>query len=395
MAPQGSVSPMTRRTFVRRSLGAGAALWVGCDLRQVPDAKSLASDGELLEVLAMGTLQDMPPLAVGKLLNQGLEARRYLDLEALTPAKLVTPVDEFFVRTGTPLNLPDVDTWSIKVDGLVKRTVELRLADLLEHEQSFGTHLMECSGNHPQTYYRLISAGRWHGVALSHVLGRADIDPRATRVLIVGHDDHPRSIGISVPGASWVFTLRQLTDAGAFLATRLNDQPLRPELGAPVRLFVPGWFGCCNIKWVKQVKLVDDDQPTTAHMIEYANRTGQTAEHPAARDYTPALMDLAAVPIRVERRSRGGKTFFRVVGIMWGGDKPTESLTIRCGVNASYEPVKFITPPSPTSWRMWTYDWRPNWPGTYMLMLQFTDTTLPTRRMDHGFGNRTIAIKTV
>ena len=88
-------------------------------------------------------------------------------------------------------------------------------------------------------------------------------------------------------GASWVLPIAALNSLGAFLAVRMNGEPLPPDHGMPVRLVVPGWYGCAWIKWVIAIRLVGADEPATTQMKEFAGRTHQTARHDLARDYVP------------------------------------------------------------------------------------------------------------
>ena len=136
----------------------------------------------------------------------------------------------------------------------------------------------------------------------------------------------------SVPGASWIFSRDDLQRA--LLALRMNGAPLPRDHGFPVRLIVPGWYGCACIKWVNRIELVPDDAPATSQMREFASRTHQpfdasrragspTAAGPGppqalARDYLPAVIDTAAMPVRVEKWVASGHVFYRIVGITWG-----------------------------------------------------------------------------
>ena len=128
-------------------------------------------------------------------------------------------------------------------------------------------------------------------------------------------------------------------------------------------------------------------------MTEYARRTGQTAEHALARDYTPALIEHSATPVRVEQHIDGKRVFYRIVGIMWGGQRVTDQLVIRCGPREPYQPVTFPTTPSTTkTWTLWTFDWQPTAPDHYKIELKFTDSSLPTRRMNSSYYTRQIFI---
>ena len=69
--------------------------------------------------------------------------------------------------------------------------------------------------------------------------------------------------------------LDQIRESRAFLATGMNGAPLGPDHGFPLRLVVPGWYGCTAIKWVNEIALLDDTAPATDQMREYAGRTHQ------------------------------------------------------------------------------------------------------------------------
>ena len=124
-----------------------------------------------------------------------------------------------------------------------------------------------------------------------------------------------RSSVSSVPGAAWVFRRDDLERAGAFLAIGMNNSDLPPEHGAPVRLIVPNWYGCTCIKWLSRIDVVDDDEPASSQMREFAARTHQHGIPALAYEYEPAVIDVAAVPVRVERWRVQGSIVYRVVGI--------------------------------------------------------------------------------
>ena len=124
-------------------------------------------------------------------------------------------------------------------------------------------------------------------------------------MVIGGFNDRQAGLVPASLGASWIFTFDQLANAGAFLATRMNGAPLPLDHGFPVRLIAPGWYGCANAKWVDAITFVDDDAVATRQMREFAGRTHQQDTPSLARDFAPATMDLAAMPVRVEKRRIG------------------------------------------------------------------------------------------
>ena len=172
-----------------------------------------------------------------------------------------------------------------------------------------------------------MSAGHWGGVPLADVLDKQELSGDGL-ILVEGHDTHkalPETT--SQAGCSWIFTRAQIEKAGAFLATEMNGVPLPRDHGAPVRLLVPGWYGCTGAKWVQKIALLPKDAKPTKQMREYASRTHQRRPK-LARDYLPAEIDTAAPPIRVEEWEKDGNRTLHIVGIVWGGDRPVKGLLI-------------------------------------------------------------------
>jgi DMSO/TMAO reductase YedYZ molybdopterin-dependent catalytic subunit len=146
-----------------------------------------------------------------------------------------------------------------------------------------------------------MSAADWCGVPIARVLERAQPIAAHALVLISGFDGHSRPSRTSTPGASWICHEDDLERYGAFLATEMNGVALPKDHGFPLRLMVPRWYGCASIKWVNAIELVPDDVAATSQMQEFASRTFQDGRPERARDYTPAVLDHAAMPIRIEK----------------------------------------------------------------------------------------------
>ena len=170
----------------------------------------------------------------------GLDARRNTDLSNLEPDRLITATDQIYVRTECP---PAVAAhqgrWTIRTSGLVAKPSTVPLDDVIRRARPLGAHLLECSGNNNPANFGLMSVAEWDGVPLIDVVGTLGPSSQATAVLVSGVDpDQPSAT--SIPGASWVFPLSTLDSFGAFLAVRVNGEPLPLDHGKPVRLVVPG-----------------------------------------------------------------------------------------------------------------------------------------------------------
>lgn len=350
---------------------------------------AMAGGLELLRSRRTGAIGTVPFEGEGQapldtLVGDELDGRQFTDLSALAPDRLVTPTGLFYIRTRVSRLLDTRKPWSIRVGAQ-----RISLDELKAQAQPRGVHLMECAGNTRAVHFGMIGVAQWDGVPLTPLLDRMRFD-KGARVLVSGFDEYDtKPLTPSVPGASWIFSRRDVEDSGAFLATAMNGQPLTPDHGAPVRLVLPGWYGCACIKWVNEILPVDDAAAPTSQMQEYASRTHQHGMPARAIDYQPATIDPAAMPVRVEKWLVRGKVQYKVIGIVWGGPRPADKLLIRFGLDEPYVPVLHVYP-ARSSWGLWTHFWTPRHPGTYRIGLRLADPSVRTRRLDEGFYVRQV-----
>ena len=388
---------LTRRSLLKGTLFSGSALFADfagiawtSSLR--PRQKDPFANGKLVGLL--GTLDFVNESPVPLSIPQGseLDGRLYSDLSTLEPQDPITPTGKFYIRTRASQLLPDPASWQVKLGGIVDRPMNLGIESLRKAAKPMGAHLMECAGNVRLAHFGLLSVGDWAGVPLAEILDKAKAKSPAARVLVSGFDQYAEISRTSVPGASWVFSREQLDKAGAFLATELNGQPLTKDHGAPVRLVVPGWYGCACIKWVNEITLVGEVVESTSQMREYAARTQQKGVPLLAKDFQPAVIEQAATPIRIEKWNVAGKIKYRVVGIAWGGSQPVKMLQIRFNPEENYVPVDNFHQVTNDPWTFWTHDWSPNTPGTYAIRLSVKEPAVQARRLDSGYYVRSVEI---
>jgi DMSO/TMAO reductase YedYZ molybdopterin-dependent catalytic subunit len=389
----------SRRQLIR-SLATGS---VGICIDPGPLLRRLSADMPCSAEPLAGTLEGTLPLFRGrsvpptfgvKIGGVGLDARLVTDLSTLAPERLITPNDLAYIRTGIPAEAAArTRPWLIQGTGLTTGTRSVTADELVREARSMGPHLFECSGNANPADFGLMSVADWDGVPLVDIVSRMKPASGSTAVLVKGIDHDLQRSQRSVPGASWIFPLASLDALGAFLATGMNGQPVPPDHGAPVRLAVPGWYGCSWIKWVDEIQLVGPDEPATSQMLEFAGRTHQSAQHPLARDFAPADIQTAATPIRVEKRRTPSGLEYRIVGIVWGGSRPIDRLEIRFGADDGWKP--FSVCPAPKThriWSLWEYRWKPPAEGVYDITLRVADASAPQRRLTSGYYMRQVRI---
>jgi DMSO/TMAO reductase YedYZ molybdopterin-dependent catalytic subunit len=385
---------VTRREFARVGLSAGGVLLAGFDRIILPatadprreDPFTGGQQLGVVEFLREGRVQ--METAVG----EELDGRLYTDVASLWPREEVTPTEKFYIRTRASKLMPDAKSWEVRVEGFAEKPRTLTLEYLKKAAKPMGLHLMECAGNVPLVRFGMISVASWAGVPVAEILGGTGAKPQARRTLISGFDQYATKSATSVPGASWIFCLEELRSARAFLATEMNESPLASDHGAPVRLVVPSWYGCTCIKWVNRIAFVSETAAATSQMQEYAGRTHQHGLPTLARDFQPATIDPAAMPIRVEKWLVEGKTKYRVMGIAWGGTSLIKTLGIRFNPEEEYVPVDSFVQTKNDPWTFWTHAWSPKEQGTYSIRLAIKDPGVRTRRLDSGYYVRTVEI---
>jgi DMSO/TMAO reductase YedYZ molybdopterin-dependent catalytic subunit len=297
------------------SFFAGGALFTGLD--KLPRRRFFQNSADRLlqrgQLLATIPFTGEAPIPMESPLGAELDGRLYTDLSALNSQTLVIPTDRFYIRTRASELLESQKTWQVRLRGTTAEPYRLTMEDLKRMAKPMGTHLMECAGNDRSAHFGMMSVTDWAGAPLFDIFDRVKTSPKANRVLISGFDTYATKSASSVPGASWVFTKEELKNAGAFLATEMNGSPLTRDHGAPVRLVVPRWYGCACIKWVNEIAVTDDAVEATSQMQEYAARTMQSGVPIMAREYKPAFIEQAAMPIRIEKWVEDEKTRYRVV----------------------------------------------------------------------------------
>lgn len=403
----------TRRQVLGTLAAAGAATLVDpgkvlAKLAADVPCTAAAPAGDLLGTLPLFRYRPQDQAFGVKYGGPGLDARMVTDLSLLEPGKLITPNELAYIRTEIPAAAAaHTGPWTIETSGLLAKDGSLVLDALAKQSKNLGPQLFECSGNGNPSNFGLMSVAEWEGIPLTGIVDSLKPTKDATGVLVSGFDHIGQVSQRSIVGASWVFPLASLDRLGAALAVRMNGEPVPADHGKPVRLVVPGWYGCTWIKWVNEIRLVGPDEPATTQMVEFANRTHQAEPFKLAKDYTPADIQTAATPVRVEKRRTATGIEYRIVGIVWGGTKIVDRLAVRITPGApkpepfdskSGEFTPFAVCPTPkthSTWNLWEYRWKPTKPGTYDIALKVADASVPQRRLESGYYMRQVKIEEI
>lgn len=389
---------LTRREMLRTWLAAGGVVLAGFHELRLPAFCTDVKEGAFRGGRYLGPIEFLGEgrIPMDTLMDEGLDGRLYTDLSSISPDRPVIPTKTFFVRTRASTLLDEHKPWLIKAGGLVNKTTEINIADLRKMAKPAGLHLMECSGNVRLGHFGMLGVADWRGAPVSELLDSLKVDKAASHVLISGFDRYPFASFTSVPGASWIFSLDDLRSSQAFFATEMNGSDLTKDHGAPVRLVVPGWYGCAWVKWVDEITLLGEGAATTAQMREFAHRTMQQGVPELVKDYRPVIIEQAAMPVRVEKWVVAGKIKYRVHGIAWGGMRQVSALGIRFSSELDsredFVPLDNFEQTTNDPWTFWTHAWTATTPGQYFIQLRVKDASIPARRLNAGYYVRSVEI---
>jgi sulfane dehydrogenase subunit SoxC len=136
-----------------------------------------------------------------------------------------------------------------------------------------------------------------------------------------------------------------------------NGEPLRPEQGYPIRLFLPGWEGNANVKWLRRLKVMN--QPAMSR--EETSKYTDLMPDGTARQFT---FDLEAKSL-ITRPSGGdtlaGPGFYEVTGIAWTGRGTIASVEVTTDGGATWHQADLQAPVLPRAHTRFRFPW--TWTG--------------------------------
>jgi DMSO/TMAO reductase YedYZ molybdopterin-dependent catalytic subunit len=303
---------------------------------------------------------------------------RGMPLEALRYATTPTGLHYLLVHWDIPA--VDPVAWRLRVGGLVRRPMELSLADLAARPSRTLRVTLECAGNgrarlEPRPVSQpwlneAVGTAEWTGTPLAPILEEAGLAEEALEVVFTGADrgiqgdveqDYGRSLAIA-----------DALRPEVLLATAMNGQPLQPQHGFPARLLVPGWYGMASVKWLTSIEAVSEPfegyQQTPAYRYQ---RDADDPGQPVTRIRVRALMIPPGIPDFFTRRRFVEAGTVRLAGRAWSGEAPVERVEVR--VDGAWHAAELEPGDEPFAWRGWSFEWFAR-PGDQLLACRATDT---------------------
>jgi sulfane dehydrogenase subunit SoxC len=285
---------------------------------------------------------------------------------------IITPSSLHFERHHS--GVPEIDpaAHTLTIHGLVDHPLVFTVDELRRMPSVSRIYFLECSGNSGsewrggstesdvQRVHGLTSCSEWTGVPVATLLRECGVQSSATWLLAEGADagKHARSIPIK----------KAMDDA--LVAYAQNGEPIRPEQGYPLRLFLPGWEGNANVKWLRRLKALD--QPAMAR--EETSKYTDLMPDGTARQFT---FDME--PKSLITRPSGGDSLakpglYEVTGIAWTGRGTITNVEVTADGGATWNAAQLQTPVLPRAHTRFRWSW--NWGGGEALIAsRCTDDT--------------------
>jgi DMSO/TMAO reductase YedYZ molybdopterin-dependent catalytic subunit len=160
-------------------------------------------------------------------------------------------------------NVPKVDlaTWDLAIEGLVAQPVRLSHTEFLKLPRRVVKADVHCV-----TRWSMLDS-TWEGVPVAEVMKLVQLKPEASHVMVRAEQGFTANLSLE----------DFVRDENMLVDTR-NGEPISPEHGWPLRLFVPHLYFWKSAKWVRGLEFMHGDKPGFWEQYGYHMRGDPWAE---------------------------------------------------------------------------------------------------------------------
>ena len=357
-------SRLDRRRFLTRGT-AIAGLSLG-GIRTLP-AQTSSAGSEELDERAYGTRSryvqskrvpdvDETHRALGR--HEGMLTPLHESMGIITPNSL-----HFATMHG--YYPPDInpDEHELLIHGMVGRPLVFTMDDLMRLPSISRIHYLECQANRPEVGGTVqdsagkTSCAEWTGVLLSTILQEAGVHADAEWVMYEGAE--PGKMIKSLP------MKKAMEDV--IVAYGQNGEPIRPQNGYPLRMFVPGFEALYSIKWLRRIKVVDRPYMGYQEIRQYAARSNRPYdERRPFFNFENGPKSVITSP-SAEQQLTSGPGYYRITGLAWSGGGRIRSVEVSTDNGQTWHRAEIEGPAHSMAHTRFNYIWHWNGEETFIM----------------------------
>jgi sulfite oxidase len=310
----------------------------------------------------------------------------------------LTPPEHFYIRTHGSIPAVDPTSYRLRTTGMVQQNLELSLNELRSMSPvRTVTATLECAGNRRDELIAakpipgevpwradVIGTAKWRGVPLREVLRTVGVEANARYVAFTSLDEaqfegEKVSFGCSIE-------LEKALSPDVILAYEMNDEPLAPEHGFPLRVIVPGYIGARSVKWLGEISLQDHTSTNPYQARDYKlfppDITAKTVDW--SRGTTLEGLNLNAVITTPQEGVTVAAGPTRIQGYaITGEEAPVERVELSIDGGNTWTTANIVERADPYAWCFWEGTLTLS-PGDSQIVVRAWDASGQTQPEDVG-----------
>ncbi|MEL4454751.1 sulfite oxidase [Lutimonas vermicola] len=280
----------------------------------------------------------------------------------------VTPNDKMFIRNnGLMPKEINADDWVLTIDGeSVNEVKSYSLAELKSKFKAYTYQLtLECGGNGRSEFdppakgnqwtVGAVHCARWTGLRLKDLLADAGLKDDAVYIGYHATDIHlsgdankePISRGVPVHKAHQNETL---------LAYLMNDKPIPPVHGYPLRLIAGGWPASASGKWINRISVRNIEHDGTK-MKGSSYRVPKYPVSPGQEVADSDMKIIESMPVKslITFPKSGAvfnkSTILQIRGHAWAGELEVVKMEYSIDFGSTWNPCSLEKPVNRLAWQ--------------------------------------------
>lgn len=233
----------------------------------------------------------------------------------------VTPTPEFYGMSKNAVDPAiDPEAWRLILSVNGRPIRFFRYGELLAMQKQLRYVTLRCISNTLKS--DLMGTAEWVGVHLSDLVNRRSLPQNIKEVAFIGVDGHDDSLNIDYAFGE-----------DSFIALGMNGKTLSRTHGFPVRLLAPNYYGCRNVKWIREIRFVTRPYYGTWQRLGYSKEPLiHTCSH-------------------IDHQRRDGR-YLQFGGVSFAGTRGIRQVRVRAD-RGPWQPVRLEPAISNYTWTRW------------------------------------------